>query len=383
MKVTDQKIPRKYSTPAGVRCIVPLIKEEPKKGKDDDKVIKFKLRTNPTDNDSTEFQFPIKTFKAGKTEEYLEWKDDLDKVNYGLNNTTGPAKFSLARRLLQGDAATAFEAEASGKTETNDNFKLCMKAVTDHVLPNRAVFYHKRFMRRHIRKPSDMKSRQFFARMHELNGLIQKMDDEADPLDKDELQEIFEFAMPTKWRTELTKRMIVPSDITHDKLEILETYEALEHADDEEQNSSHKKNPPSQKRRARVDDDNSDRPTKRPKRHCKLHGWCAHSTKECRDIDKEYDNKSDKKRNKKNNGHKSGHGLSLKEHYALIQHAVDNAVNKKKNKKRKQKAIGEFCAQMDKLNLNYDGSDSDNEFSVGEVEDDDEKASSSASEDDV
>jgi len=126
MKVTDQKkTTGKYKVPAGVRCIVPLIKEETT-AKSDDKVIKFKLRTTPGNTDSTEYQFPIKPFKAGKAEEYLQSKDDLIKINTGLNNTTGPAKFSLARRLLLGDASTAFEAEAAGKTETNDNFELCL-----------------------------------------------------------------------------------------------------------------------------------------------------------------------------------------------------------------------------------------------------------------
>ena len=138
MKVVTSKIPRKYRGPEGVRVVIPLIKES-KDANEDDTVIQVQLRSDPSNPDSPEYSFPISPFKEGTPEVYLKWKEDLVKVNHGLNNTTGPVKYLFARRLLEGDALTAFEAEAQGKTETNSNYQLCIDAVTAHVLPKKAV----------------------------------------------------------------------------------------------------------------------------------------------------------------------------------------------------------------------------------------------------
>ena len=52
----------------------------------------------------------------------------------------------MARRILDRDALTKFDAKAAElNAETNVNFLLCLNAVTQHVFPQKALQYQKRY----------------------------------------------------------------------------------------------------------------------------------------------------------------------------------------------------------------------------------------------
>ena len=98
--------------------------------------------------------------------------------------TTGPHKFSMARRLLVGESLSHFEKKAESFVETTEgvencnetieNFEQCLQAVTMTVFPKKALTTHKRYMRRIMRKPKEMKTRDYCAWHSEINKYLEE-----------------------------------------------------------------------------------------------------------------------------------------------------------------------------------------------------------------
>ena len=114
----------------------------------------------------------------------------------GKNATLGASKFALARRPLDGAAKTAFKkaAQLNGGAITNANFQECLKAVTSDAFPPKTLLNQKQFMRRFLRKPVDMISKEFIARVCKINSyltaFLTKPGREATKLSTDELLDI-------------------------------------------------------------------------------------------------------------------------------------------------------------------------------------------------
>ncbi len=149
--------PKRGTVPTKPTYIPPPIPFERSNGKDDDESGKarsatrvgFDLRATPADPNSQTYKISLNVFSDGTPEEWLLHVKDLRKVIYGQNCTTGPQKFALARRVLDGDAAAVFETAAQNRgNETNDNFELVLQDVTKHIFPRRALQVQRRYMRR-------------------------------------------------------------------------------------------------------------------------------------------------------------------------------------------------------------------------------------------
>ena len=92
----------------------------------------YKLRNTPTDPDSPTYALAVPYFSSGCVEEWLKFRRNLTKVLTGQNVTTGPAQYSVARRLLDGDALAAFENSTTvdGHTETTVTFQNVKRTLT-------------------------------------------------------------------------------------------------------------------------------------------------------------------------------------------------------------------------------------------------------------
>jgi hypothetical protein len=55
------------------------------KDADDGAVTSFKLRCNPTDSSSLQYELKVRSFSTGTVEQYILWKRDLDKLIKGQN----------------------------------------------------------------------------------------------------------------------------------------------------------------------------------------------------------------------------------------------------------------------------------------------------------
>ena len=86
----------------------------------------------------------------------------MERAAIGQNSTTGPAKFLLAKRLLEDGVLQAFKnAARTAGAKTTQNYKVVIKAVTAQIMPKKALQKQKRHMRRFLKKPLDLKVKDF------------------------------------------------------------------------------------------------------------------------------------------------------------------------------------------------------------------------------
>ena len=169
----------------------------------------YKLRNNPTDDSSPLYELSVPFFGTGTPEQWLKFMENLSRVCAGQNVTNGPGKFAVARRLLKSDALAAFNEAVEGQNETLASFDEAIAAVTRYVFPKRAAQLQKRYLRRVVRKPVDMSTKQFAARINELNSYLPKFPPAtiggppAAKLDEDEIVHLMEFGIPRSWQQKM------------------------------------------------------------------------------------------------------------------------------------------------------------------------------------
>jgi hypothetical protein len=263
---------------------------EPKKNE----CLSIKLRSDPADNNSQTYELTVKFFRTGTPEEWLVFMRDLKRVLTGQNITTGPPKYAMARRLIFGDTLAVFNKAALDKgNETVANFELVLKDVTTHVFPQRALAYQKRYMRRYMRKPRDMSTRLFVARIAEMNAYLQEFPpfEDNQELDEQEIVDILEFGVPNSWQKNMVLQGFDPMiHAVTDFVEFCERHEftegSLDNSDDKAKPKASSKNSSNDgKSRAKS---SAEAPNK--KRHhgdekwCDLHQTNGHSTAECKVV---------------------------------------------------------------------------------------------------
>ncbi len=252
----------------------------------------MKLRTVPTDVNSPTYELTIVYFSSGMPEEWLMFRKSLTKVIVGQNLTTGPGKYALVRRVLTGDALAAFEAAATKHGNiTNDNFNACMADVTKHIFPVRALAKQKRFMRRFLRKQSDTKIREHVARVVEINEYLTDFPPARDgevvtKIADDALLEILEFGCPNSWQKQMLLQDFDPME--HNVQEFVRFCERIENTEDRPEpktKSDDNRRSDGKTKRSRYEGRryDTDRPNKRRRFHCLLHGADkGHNTEDCK-----------------------------------------------------------------------------------------------------
>jgi hypothetical protein len=124
--------------PTTKRCVAPAISFDRPAPKtlSKDECLMFKLRSVPTDDNLTTYEITVGYFKTGTPEELLLFLQNLCKIFVGQNVTTGPNRYAITRRLLQGDALAAFDrAAVRHGTETLEHFQESLKDLKTHVFP--------------------------------------------------------------------------------------------------------------------------------------------------------------------------------------------------------------------------------------------------------
>ena len=251
-----------------------------------DSYITLKLRTSPADADSQTYDLTLVYFNSGTPEEWLKFQKDLNKVFVGQNLTQGPPKYAMARRVLEGDALARFNTAANDHgNENNDNFRACMRDLTTHVFPQRALQKQKRFMRRKMRKPQNWTIRSYANRITELNEYLSSFPPFAadQSLPDEEILDLLEFGIPRAWQNQFTIQGFDPqANTVNDFVQFCERLETTEGSESVGQLSIPRKRQKEQK---------SDRPNKKPKGQlknfvgdvptCLLHGP-GHSTEDCK-----------------------------------------------------------------------------------------------------
>ena len=201
-------IPRKpRNQMSSERLVIPLVKsvtitEEEKE------YLTFKLRSDPKNDKSITYSVQLAPFNIGNPEEWLTFLKTLKIIFKGQNLTNGVDQFVMTRRLLDGQALSVFENEVTTESlgETTADLDKALDAVTKDVFPTNALAQQKRGMRRFIKKPLTMKISHLVARLTELNDQLTKYPYATDSskLSEDEIKEILEFAIPNRWKKQMT-----------------------------------------------------------------------------------------------------------------------------------------------------------------------------------
>ena len=315
--------------------VPPITLERPEKeALEKGQYMDFKCKTNPSANDSATYNLPIPYFRAGKPEEWLRFRMNFDKVIAGQSITLAEHKFALARKLIEGDALAAFNEEAGRhRNMTNATLTTCLDAVTAHVFPAQALRTQTRYMRRFLRKPRDMDTRKWSARIQEINSYLPKFPTENGnapaALSEDELLDIMEFGIPAHWQGAMTLQGFNPQ--SHSVIDFVQFCERLEITDPhaEEENSSNKgilKNSTSKS----IISTSGKRKAGREGLNCLYHGPnCGHTTDNC------YHLKQAAKKLKRENGgtNHTKKSYSRNEVNAMVKQGVKKFLDKNKKKK--------------------------------------------------
>ena len=350
------------------RVVPPIPYDRPeKKNYAKGEYITLKLRTVPNDEGSATHDLIVPYFSTGTPEEWLRWKRDLGRVLQGQNVTTGPGKYNMTRRLLEGDALAAFNAAATTHgNETNENFLRCIDDMTAHIFPARALQMQKRFMRRFLRKPAGIKTREFVARVNEMNNFLREFPspngEAATALPEDEILDLLEFGVPNSWQKQFLMHQFDPQ--AHTVMEFVEFCERIEATEeptdgrknDKAQDTSKGKKPEDKnKHKHKFNDDN-----KGNGKFCLVHGP-GHDSNECKLLGAEakrlkraFDEKHNNKSNENTNNKKSTWRKRIEEgnfSQDEINAIAERIVSLKKNDKTKKRSAKEV---EDLSNFNYE-----------------------------
>ena len=311
---TSSSSSKKSSSKSKLKPVIPLERPVPKEFNSKN-YLTNKCQSVPGDNTSSSYSVTVQYFEEGTPEEWLELLAAHKRVCIGQNITNGPGMYNVLRRHLKGTAVTKYGNVARDTgPQTIQNFKIVVKELTKYFFPQHAVRIQKRYIRRFIRKPKDMKFRAFVNRVLELNGHLDKFPEETTNvtptiLDNDEIKDILHHACPKSWQDQMTTLGFnFPEKTIEDMVEFCERFEQIE--DDvipKKKKSSRKESSSSLSKKTTMkrktvslsssssssDDSSEDERFK----WCKYHGKCAHTTDECEDIERMC--KEDKKRKRR------------------------------------------------------------------------------------
>ena len=171
MKIAKKKV--KITTPL-VNPIIDLerpLEKEFKKGE----YIAIKCHNTPGVTDSGSYEINLPYFGGGTPEEWLVWKDKLLKALDGQSIGSESLQYTFNERLLTGDAKATFnQAALSIGICTVDNFNKVFMEMTKQVFPAYAFHKQKRYLHRHVVKPSNMTLCSFISRLQELKAYLKE-----------------------------------------------------------------------------------------------------------------------------------------------------------------------------------------------------------------
>lgn len=327
-------------------------------------VLSLKLRSNPAEANSQTYELTVPFFRSGTPEEWLVVKKSILRIMVGQNITAGPGKYSMTRRILDGDALAKFDSKAAELgPETNNNFVTCLNAVTQHVFPQKALQYQRRYMRRYMRKPRDIKTREFYSRVQEINAYLNQFPPfgQTQRLDDDDIIEILEYSVPASWQKDMVYQGFNPSE--HTATEFIEFCERLEFTESmtaQVKGKSSQTGPkggskPNRKSDAKSSEKAPSKPTlggkrKQGEKYCPLHDTDGHDMSECKVML----NQAKKMRSTWSNrtSESKKHAKNKDELHSLIADAVERAL--KTGESGKKRATPHDIEELDVFNVQED-----------------------------
>ena len=182
-----------------------------------------------------------KSFKIFDNETVPEWIETLGNIRqvWNCNNVVGPhERVGIVYSILKDEALDHFEGSLKEQQEptennpsvelTNDMVEKALSAVSNAVFPHRALENQKLWMKRHLRKPKDMKYRLLQSRVLKMNNSLPLFPgaNENSKFSPPEILEILEYSLPQAWRSKFDLDGYLPSKFNKERL--LQEAEAVE-----------------------------------------------------------------------------------------------------------------------------------------------------------
>ncbi len=109
---------------------------------------------------------------------------------------------------------------ATHGSETNEHFEQCLQDLTTYVFPKNALKMQKCYMNHYMRKPREMSTRDYVARVNELNDYLTKFPPiNGNPPSKmpdEQLLDILEYGVPSSWQQKFAEHGYDPIEGTFD-----------------------------------------------------------------------------------------------------------------------------------------------------------------------
>jgi len=385
-----------------------LYQKERKKGE----YVVLELKTNPNSTSTSTFKINAFILRDHMgVEEFIVWQQQLQKIIEKQPIKAVSDKVAMVQQLLEGDRLVAFESalavakmerqqeadeknrrdskktatatttSTSGESKDEEkekesdkkkgakaiatlkevDFKNMLQTVANHVFPQQALRFQRRYMRQSLRKPKTTTARAFVARMTQMNTYLEYFPPfkSGQVLSSEDFMELLEASIPNSWRKEFRRTGYDPAD--HDLITFVERCERVEFhegIDDTKFNSNKSSNGPrantesstsgkpgakshaKSSREANNKSKNNNNKNSRSTEWCALHECFGHSTADCNNVKaqialmkKAWQNKSaEAKIAEKNNNKKRAFDLQ-----AIVEDAVAKAINKKPGRNGKKR----------------------------------------------
>ena len=288
------------------------------------------LRSVPSDPDSAKCKVTVRVIDGSEdVDAILKWRVEAEKVLVGFNLTAWTPMVSMIGTLVRGQAESiyreglrevktlrrdirlaraevddtadgntdlvdAINAEAGGIEHANNGIAGDVPKTLDYlleeILPRKVYARTKKWLRRDCRKPTGMTVHNYALRLRELNlDVIGKLppynkSEEDKRLTDDEMIDILLYGTPKSWQREMERQGFDPIEKEFDEVsQFMQRIEASEEVEVKGKTVNDKKKPAAKKQKSTSTNGNANKSSdNKGSKCCANHGWCAHTTEECR-----------------------------------------------------------------------------------------------------
>ncbi len=335
-------LPKDYDS-GKPKPVLPLIDDEGDVPTSKENIRTFDLYSNPADNTSAKYKSAIRVLQGTESlRTTIKWRKDAERILTGLALANAVNKVQILKELLRGTSLTQFEtaidsharmnreataivaeetSAANGDDDAaqaaaglavrqsalsthydNNSILAGYDAVVHHVAPSKVLTKIKRDLRRHTRKPRDMKVREFLIRLLHINReeipYLPTYDGRAPtPLQDDEVIDIIINAVPKSWMREMDRQGNDPDVMSPGAF--VKALENIETAEENLPDDNAAKGNGKSKKLAKTGNGGG-------QKYCALHGKGSHTTDECKSMQAQV--KKMKSSNYKSDGNKKPYG---------------------------------------------------------------------------
>lgn len=354
--------------------------ENDEDGEDRTSTVQFKLKSNPADADSPKYTMTMGYCDGSQSIRFhLKWYQNVNIVLRGLGVTTGPEQATLIEQMCKGTVLSGFresiasqvqvmkamahrtafngctrltgestvdfttrrEAVASAATAldvptTPAMVDAALRSILKNACPYKALEKQKRYMRRRMRKPADMKVRAYANHLQRINHEELPLLPPGGPkqsLALDEILDIFMYGVPRQWSHEMDRQDFDPFACKNlnQVVDFCERFESLESP--QKQQASSQQGKKSKTKKVKYQKNNSSGSSKKDgDKWCDFHESNTHNTSECEALKKMKAGGDKKSSGKKNWKGKSDDAKTFtkKELNAIVKKASNTAIKKVK-----------------------------------------------------